>query len=214
MAGTKELVERLNGENPDKVVATDRLRMFAYDPDTFEFDQHDALSLIPTIEEAADALERLERERDEARGIVRDIHWMAVRYADNRKSYAVGMCNDALRKAYDGGWLVFNETKQHNLDPQYARNGLFDVEWRSAVDNATARAEAAESELATLRAHVARLEEALTRLSENIASFDAEVAFELSNEGERADLWTDIDVNVEDLRIVVAALRSLTGAKP
>lgn len=67
MAGTKELVERLNGENPDKVVATDRLRMFAYDPDTFEFDQHDALSLIPTIEEAADALERLERERDEAK---------------------------------------------------------------------------------------------------------------------------------------------------
>jgi hypothetical protein len=56
--------------------------------------------------------------------------------------------------------------------------------------------------------------EALERLSENIASFDAEVAFELSNEGERADLWTDIDVNVEDLRIVVAALRSLTGAKP
>ena len=52
---------------------------------------------------------------------MRDIHWMAVRYADNRKSYAVGMCNDALRKAYDGGWLVFNGAKQHNLDPQYAR---------------------------------------------------------------------------------------------
>lgn len=204
MAGTKELVERLNGENPDKVVATDRLRMFAYDPDTFEFDQHDALSLIPTIEEAADALERLERERDEARGIVRDIHWMAVRYADNRKSYAVGMCNDALRKAYDGGWLVFNETKQHNLDPQYARNGLFDVEWRSAVDNATARAEAAESELTTLRARLAKMEEALTTLVYEVTH--------LSPEDDRGR--HSCYISKDALESARAALRSLTGAKP
>lgn len=112
---------------------------------------------------SADAIERLERERDEARGIVRDIHWMAVRYADNRKSYAVGMCNDALRKAYDGGWLVFSESKQHDIDPQYARHGLLDAEWRSAVDDATARATAAEAEAATLRARVAKMEEALRR---------------------------------------------------
>lgn len=51
------LVERLNGENPDKVVATDRLRMFAHDPATFVFDQHDALSLIPTIEEAVSLIQ-------------------------------------------------------------------------------------------------------------------------------------------------------------
>lgn len=50
------LIERLNGENPDKVVATDRLRLFAHDPETFEFDQHDALSLIHIVEETAATL--------------------------------------------------------------------------------------------------------------------------------------------------------------
>lgn len=70
MSDTKELVERLNGENPDKVVATDRLRMFAHDPETFEFDQHDALSLIPTIEEAASAIERTETENGTLRARV------------------------------------------------------------------------------------------------------------------------------------------------
>lgn len=95
--------------------------------------------------------EELRKERDEARGIVRDIHWMAVRYADNRKSYAVGMCNDALRKAYEGGWLVYQDGRQHDLDPQYARDGMFDVEWRSALDNATARADALAQEVEGLR---------------------------------------------------------------
>lgn len=96
-------------------------------------------------------LEAVKRERDEARGIVRDIHWMAVRYADNRKSYAVGMCNDALRKAYDGGWLVYGGCRQHDLDPQYARDGMFDKEWRSAVDAANDRAHAAESALSRMK---------------------------------------------------------------
>lgn len=92
------------------------------------------------------ALAKARRERDEARSIVRDIHWMAVRYADNRRSYAVGMCNDALRKAYDGGWLVYSDDKQHDLDPQYARDGMFDTEWRSAVDAANSRALEAEAQ--------------------------------------------------------------------
>lgn len=67
-----DLVERLNGENPDKVVATDRLRIYAHDPDTFEFDQHDALSLIPVIEEAAYTLTTLStRNAELERGIDR-----------------------------------------------------------------------------------------------------------------------------------------------
>ncbi len=85
-------------------------------------------------------IERLAAERDEARQIVRDTHWMAVRYADGRKSYAPGMCNDALRKAYDAGWLVYSEFRQHDLDPQYAREGD-KPEWQSIE----ARALAAES---------------------------------------------------------------------
>jgi hypothetical protein len=50
------------------------------------------------------------------------------------------------------------------------------------------------------------VEEAANRLRENLASFDAEAAFELANEGERSDLWTEIDVNVEDLRTVLSTL--------
>lgn len=95
----------------------------------------------------------VERERDEARSIVRDIHWMAVRYADNRKSYAVGVCNDALRKAYDAGWLKYTRD-DGRLDPQYARDGLFDSEWVSALDGAKQRAESAEAANADLRRRV------------------------------------------------------------
>ena len=51
-----------------------------------------------------------------------------------------------------------------------------------------------------------RLREAEARLRENLRSFDLEVEFQLSNEGERADLWTDIDVNIDDLRTLLDAL--------
>lgn len=43
-------------------------------------------------------------------------------------------------------------------------------------------------------------------LRENLASFDAEVAFELANDGERADLWTDIDVPAEAIRALLDEL--------
>lgn len=85
------------------------------------------------------AFEAKERERDEARQIVRDIYWMALRYADGRQSYAPGMCNDALRKAYDGGWLVHRQQS----DPAFARDGS-SPEYRSLE----ARALAAEAKLA------------------------------------------------------------------
>jgi hypothetical protein len=73
-------------------------------------------------------------ERDEARQIVRDIYWMARRYADGRQSYAVGMFNDAIRKAYDAGWL------EHRIEaePPYARDSMFSPEWRS-IDQENAR---------------------------------------------------------------------------
>jgi hypothetical protein len=82
-------------------------------------------------------------ERDEARQIVRDIYWMARRYADGRQSYAVGMFNDAVRKAYDAGWL------EHRLDhePRFARDSMFSPEWKSIEQ----RALDAETALAALR---------------------------------------------------------------
>jgi hypothetical protein len=52
----------------------------------------------------------------------------------------------------------------------------------------------------------------LDRLRANIASFDAEVAFELANEGARADPWTEIDVNVEDLRVLLLAIEETARA--
>lgn len=66
----------------------------------------------------ADRIASLERERDEARQIVRDIHWMARRYADGRMTYAVGMFNDAVKKAFDGGWLEVSHG-----EPAYAVDG-------------------------------------------------------------------------------------------
>ena len=70
----------------------------------------------------ADTIKSLRRERDEARQIVRDIYWMAIRYADNRHSYAPGMCNDALKKAYDAGWLKYRENP---VNGPFAREGRF-----------------------------------------------------------------------------------------
>ena len=46
------------------------------------------------------------------------------------------------------------------------------------------------------------------RLAENLAAFDAEVASELSGGSERADLWGEIDVNVEDLRTLLSAFEN------
>jgi hypothetical protein len=104
-------------------------------------------ALRTALSQEREAREKAERERDEARGIVRDVHWMAVRYADNRKSYAVGMCNDALRKAYDAGWLKYTRDNG-KLDPQYARDGMFGAEWVDAVTRANARSDALEASLA------------------------------------------------------------------
>jgi len=51
-----------------------------------------------------------------------------------------------------------------------------------------------------------RLSDALRNLRKNLEDYDAEVTFQLANEGERADLWTEIDVSAEDLRTVLDAV--------
>ena len=62
----------------------------------------------------------------------------------------------------------------------------------------------------TETASTERLEEAMKRCQEALNLHDAEVANELASEGERADLWTDIDVLVDDLRTILSALASRT----
>jgi hypothetical protein len=97
--------------------------------------------------------EAAERDRDEARQIVRDIFWMALRYADGRMTYAVGVVNDAVRKGYDGGWITPKDTGGDQVTPRFARDGMM-PEWTEPV----ARAEAAESSLAKANARIAGLE--------------------------------------------------------
>lgn len=77
----------------------------------------------------ADEISRLKAERDEARQIVRDIHWMARRYCNGRLSYAPGMFNDAIRKAIEGGWLP----EPQNGEPILATEG----KWESTQSQAT-----------------------------------------------------------------------------
>lgn len=44
---------------------------------------------------------------------------------------------------------------------------------------------------------------AIKRLQNQLKDFDAEATWELANGGERADLWTEIDVSVDDVRFVI-----------
>ena len=51
--------------------------------------------------------------------IIEDIHWMARRYADNRKTYAVAMVNDVVK------WMLQNKLKVNNSDNIiWARDGM------------------------------------------------------------------------------------------
>lgn len=83
-----------------------------------------AVNALPSLLDALDALHakiaELEGERDEARKVAQDLSWMARRYADGRRSYAVGMCNDALRKGYEGGWI---HPICNGVDGKWARDG-------------------------------------------------------------------------------------------
>lgn len=106
----------------------------------------------PTIiDSQAARIAELVVERDEARGIVRDIFWMALRYADwmalryadGRMTYAVEMVKDAVRKAYDGGWIGPKDTGGDLVTPRFARDGMT-PEWRDISERAlTAEALAA-----------------------------------------------------------------------
>jgi len=47
------------------------------------------------------------------------------------------------------------------------------------------------------------MSKAIKRLQNQLKDFDAEATWELANGGERADLWTEIDVSVDDVRFVI-----------
>lgn len=86
--------------------------------------------------------EQAEQERDQARQVVRDTLWMAGRYADGRRSYAVGMYQRALAVAEAGG---FSAEAKHAVDGMAP-------EWPTLLE----RAEHAEASLAQREAEIAR----------------------------------------------------------
>lgn len=133
---------------------------------------------------ALDRATAAERERDEARQIVRDIYWMAIRYADGRQTYAVGMVNDALDKAYGGGWLEHHGSVG---DYAYARDGAspeyLTAEARQKLaeaqrDELAAKLRAAEAALKherdEARAEVERKDAALAPFADMADYIDAE----------------------------------------
>jgi len=77
-------------------------------------------------------------------------------------------------------------------------NGDWHMTAAQIVDFELACSEIARAVLAVFMAA-----EPTTRLRAQLAEFDAEVAAELGAECERADLWTEIEVNVDDLRAIL-----------
>ena len=98
-------------------------------------------------------------ERDALRGIVRDTLWMARRYADGRRTYAVGMCNDAIAKAAELG-LTFEDKPDV---PFIARDGD-GPDWQPIE----ARALASEAERDALRKALEKSRRALLPFADAI----------------------------------------------
>lgn len=80
-----------------------------------------------------DELVRLRRENQTLRLIARDLHWMARRYVDGRRSYAVGMFNDYTRTLLSLG-VELNPTAdgtiwaQDDLGPGFQSMSLAEIE--------------------------------------------------------------------------------------
>ena len=67
------------------------------------------------------ALDAKKDRTEELESIIQDIWWMARRYADGRKSYAVSMYNEAIRRAE----MLGMKFKTHD-ESIYAKDGMFD----------------------------------------------------------------------------------------
>lgn len=67
---------------------------------------------------------KLERENERLKNIIVDIAWMARRYADGRKTYAVSMYNDACFDACKLGCNIRPDFAEG--DRLFARDGMED----------------------------------------------------------------------------------------
>lgn len=56
------------------------------------------------------------------RSVIQDMWWMARRYVNGRKSYAVSMYNNAIKRAQDAG-MIFSPDNDGLIE---AKDGMFD----------------------------------------------------------------------------------------
>jgi len=179
MADTKELVERLRAH-------------------TETVDMYGTLRAVDVCLNAADAIEHLERERDEARKSWRCFHCDEVFVSEQEarlhfgrdESNEPGCCIKvgaergllkAMRRAEDDAaeaWFrlqnesgeaakaYYAQNSRHQEQLRVAEEAGYERGLRDAAHEAT-RAEAAEAEVATLRARVAKMEGVLARHRED-----------------------------------------------
>lgn len=85
-------------------------------------------------------VEGLEAEVELLRSVVRDTLWMACRYAHGRSSYAVGMYNEAARKAMSLDFLHASPEPRFAIDGSLSAemSGLTPDEFETAWEGWTA----------------------------------------------------------------------------
>jgi hypothetical protein len=103
---------------------------------------------------------------------------------------------------YDAPWKGPMETRHFKSEEE----AWADAERRFLSEVDRARKVLAVVDAPALIGGREKVANAARRLQEQLDDFDRDVADELENEGERADLWDDIDVSVKDLRTVLSAL--------
>jgi hypothetical protein len=103
---------------------------------------------------------------------------------------------------YDAPWKGQMETRHFKSEEE----AWADAERRFLSEVDRARKVLAVVDAPALIGGREKVANAARRLQEQIDDFDRDVADELESEGERADLWDDIDVSVKDLRTVLSAL--------
>ena len=80
----------------------------------------------------AGELARLREENQQLRRVIRDIYWMARRYATGRSSYAPSMFNDAIKVAIDLGCDIYPDVADN--DKIYADYGPDMIEHKAEAD--------------------------------------------------------------------------------
>ena len=80
------------------------------------------------LEEKCKELEKFEKRCSQLERVIKEIQWMALRYSHGRMSCAVGIYNDAIKKAQDLG-IEFKPDKDGLI---LAKDAMFDKEWFEA----------------------------------------------------------------------------------